>query len=321
LPSARSRNSAVDTALDILRDARANGREVSISAAARRAGAARTTVRDRWHQAGGELRTNSGREPSAAPPEHEIEPNEVPVFFRDYSHLDRLHVFPLGDIHKGSPHFQAAKWSEWLAYITQTESASMLGTGDFLNVAIKSSVSDVYEEEQTVGEAKRELAEELQPLQDAGRLDLLIPGNHENRITRETGDCPIQDVAWKLDANYARTAAVVVYKVGEIEYELYLRHGSGSGRAGAQANRLERQALIVVADIYVNGHTHRQQLIRGAIFERHGDKIKRRRQLYISSGSLLSYEGYAAAFGLPPADVGAPRIRLDGTRKDAHASI
>jgi DNA-binding Lrp family transcriptional regulator len=42
----------VDTALDILRDARANGREVSISAAARRAGAARTTVRDRWHQAG-----------------------------------------------------------------------------------------------------------------------------------------------------------------------------------------------------------------------------------------------------------------------------
>jgi len=100
-----------------------------------------------------------------------------------------------------------------------------------------------------------------------------------------------------------------------------IRHGSGSGRAGAQATRMERESQTVIADLYVTGHTHRQQVLRGAVFQRQGDDIVRRRQLYISSGSFLSYEEYAARFGLSPADIGCPRIRLDGTRKDAHASV
>jgi hypothetical protein len=309
--------SAIDQAVGLLRDQAARGEKPNIALAARTAGAPRTTVRDRWHTIQNPRRVS---EPDA-PPEFAIQPNEIPVIYRDYSHLDKLHVFPLGDIHKGSPNFQGAKWREWLDYILATEGASMLGTGDFLNAALKTSVSDVYTETQTVAGAKRELAEELAPLQEAGKLDLLIPGNHENRVTIATGECPIQDVAWKLEANYAPAAAMIVYKVGAIEYEVYLRHGSGSGRAGAQANRMEREALVCHADIYVTGHTHRQQAIRGAIFERKGDHLVRRRQVYVSSGSFLSYEGYAAKHGLPPADVGAPRIRLDGTRKDPHASI
>jgi hypothetical protein len=303
----------VEAALALLRD----GRAETVTEAAERAGAPRTTVRDRWRRQANPVRTSD----PANPPAFELRPNEIPVIFRDYSHLDRLHVFPLGDIHKGSPNFEAAKWKEWLAYIEATEHASMLGTGDFLNVALKTSVSDVYEETQTVGVAKRELADELKPVHEAGKLDLLIPGNHENRVTNATGECPIQDVAWKLGAPYARHAAMVVYTVGEVEYEVYIRHGSGSGRAGAQANRMDREALVATADVYVAGHTHRQQLIRGAIFQRQDEQIIRRRQLYVTSGSFLSYEGYAARMGLPPADVGAPRIRLDGTRKDAHASV
>lgn len=249
----------------------------------------------------------------------DVDPGEIPVIHRDYSHLETLHVFPLGDVHKGSPNYQRSKWLEWIAYLTNTPNTSLLGTGDFFNSALRNSVSDVYEEEGTLPLHKRELALELEPIRD--RVDVLVKGNHENRVTKLTGDCPLSDVAWKLEVPYASSAVCVVYQVGEVEYTVYLRHGTGSGRAGAQAARMEREALVIVADVYVNGHTHRQQVLRGAIFEVHDREVQRRRQLYVTSGSFLSYEDYAASAGLPPADIGAPRIRLDGTRKDAHVSI
>jgi hypothetical protein len=312
---------AVQDALDLLAEG-----DISIKEAARVSGAPYTTVQNNWH----------GHQASAKSetPPMELDPGEVPTFVRDYSHLDKLHVFPLGDVHMGSGNFQEAKWDEWCAYVEANDHCSMLGTGDFLNVAIPDSVSDSFTEVMTVPKAKRAMREKLRPIAEAGRLDLLIPGNHEARITKRTGDCPIEDIAEALDVNYGRAAVMVVYVVGDIEYEVFLTHGHGSGRAGAQATRMERTSQTIVADIYVTGHTHRQQILRGAVFEvDYGPpasatkghlfkpQVRRRRQLYVSSGSFLSYEEYAARFGLSPADIGCPRIRLDGRRKDAHASI
>lgn len=256
-------------------------------------------------------------------PTVETPAGEIPVFVRDYSDRDRMYVFPLGDVHIGSSNFQEDKWKEWLGYIKANENTSMLGTGDFLNAALKDSVSDVYTEALTVPTAKRKLRRDLKPLADRGRIDLLIPGNHENRVTRATGDCPIADVADALDVSYAPATAIVRYLVGDQTYDVFVRHGSGSGRPGAQASKMEREGLTVVCDVYVQGHVHRQQVLRGVVFEVAGDPpaVQRRRQLYVTAGSMLSYEEYAARVGLAPSDIGVPRLRLDGTRKDAHASV
>lgn len=300
---------AVNRAVEMIRE-----KGLSIRKAAEATGASRTTVHRHLHGAG---------ERVSETPAMELDPGEIPTFVRDYSHLDKLHVFPLGDVHMGSSNFQEDRWDEWCAYVAEHEHCSMLGTGDFLNVALKDSVSDVYGEVMTVPKAKRAMRTKLRPIAEAGRLDLLIPGNHEGRITKATGDCPIEDIAEALEVNYTRPAAMIVYLVGDISYEVFLTHGHGSGRAGAQATRMERTSQTIIADIYVTGHTHRQQVLRGAIFHAAGDppRVVRRRQLFISSGSFLSYEEYAARSGLSPADVGCPRIRLDGRRKDAHASI
>lgn len=310
--------SAVDRALALIRD-----KDYSIRAAARETGAAVSTVHRHLHGSGAD-------DPVAdtTTPAMDIDPGEIPTIVRDYSHLDKLHVFPLGDVHMGSSNFQEDKWDEWCTYVATHEHCSMLGTGDFLNVALKDSVSDVYGEVMTVPMAKRAMRAKLRPIAEAGRLDLLIPGNHEGRITKATGDCPIEDIAEYLEVNYARPAAMLIYLVGDQRYEVFLTHGHGSGRAGAQATRMERTSQTIIADIYVTGHTHRQQVLRGAIFHvdyeagrQTGGAVRRRRQLFISSGSFLSYEEYAARSGLSPADIGCPRIRLDGRRKDAHASI
>jgi predicted phosphodiesterase len=246
--------------------------------------------------------------------------SEVPVIRRDYSHLDRLFVYPLGDIHKGAAEHRADRWRQWLNYLEERPNTSMIGTGDFLNSALKDSKSEAYDEKMRVGQAKREVIRELKFLADEGRLDVLMPGNHEDRIYRAVGDCPIQDIADMLSVPYTQAACLLVYKVGDIEYEVYVRHGTGNGQSLAQ---LAKSGSVIRADVYVTGHTHKQAVTIEDIFVRDTrvDRIGRHKRYFVSSGSFLGYETYAAARGYPPSHLGGPRIRLDGRVWDTHVSI
>jgi predicted phosphodiesterase len=243
---------------------------------------------------------------------------EVPVIFRDYSHLDRLRVYPLGDVHLGAPMHQADRWQEWLDYLCSRDDVSMIGTGDFLNAALKDSKSDAYEEVMTVGQAKRVLRKQLAPLAEAGRLDLMISGNHEARIHRAVGDCPIEDIADMLGCPYDRTAALIVYRVGDVEYDFFVRHGTGNGQS---AVALLKGAMMIDAEVYITGHVHQQMIRVDEHFVREGMRVVRKKRVYCSSGSFLGLEGYALERGYVPGRIGAPRIHLDGRRKDVHASL
>lgn len=305
---------AVERGLDLLR----SGRCETIAEAARNAGVARQTLSDNWRK-------------EAGPPDYrddglngevEVAASEIPVFVRSYNAAEHF-VYPLGDVHKGAVAHQRAKWRNWLGYLGEAENVSMLGTGDFLNTALKTSVSDVYEETQTVKEAKWELADELNPLAKADLLDLLIPGNHENRVTKATGECPIYDVARHLGVNYSPTVAVVIYHVGDVDYTFYVLHGKGGGQVGARANRLKKIASQVRADVYISAHTHSQLTFPDEYFDVNvrEQRVERRKQTFVSSGSFLAMEDYAAISGFSPTHMGAPRIRLDGRRKDVRVSI
>lgn len=244
---------------------------------------------------------------------------EIPVIKRDYSDERAHYVYPLGDVHKGSPAHDAEKWVEWLEFIKHKQDSSLLGTGDFLNSALKTSVSEVYDETHSVGTAKRQLRAEFRPI--ANRIDLLIPGNHEDRIYRAVGDCPIEDVADAIGAPYARKVALVAYRVGDVDYTFYVRHGTGAGGVGARATRLQKQAQTLLADVYISGHTHSQLVFPEEYFTYEDGEIKRKKRYFVSSGSFVRYEEYAAGASMVPTKIGAPRIRLDGERFDVHVSI
>src|SRR5213082_2671145 len=122
-------------------------------------GVPRTTLRDHIYRIGMREQVNAVRDMDEV-----VRPAEIPVIRRDYSGQDRHYIYPLGDVHKGAETHDRGLWRQWLAYITDREDASLLGTGDFLNTAIIGSKSDVYDETMTVGQAKRELRDELRPL-------------------------------------------------------------------------------------------------------------------------------------------------------------
>lgn len=309
------REAAIEAGLELLR----TGQCDTIAAAARNAGVPRQTLSDHWNK---ETAGVPDFKPDGLDGDHEPQVSEIPVFRRTYDAAEH-YVYPLGDVHKGAPAHQHHKWRKWLDYLTETEDVSMLGTGDFLNCALKTSVSDVYEEAMTVKDAKWQMADELKPLAEKDTLDILIPGNHELRVTKATGECPVYDIARSLGVNYSATAAVIVYEVGDVVYTAYVVHGKGGGQVGARANRLKKQALTIQADVYVSGHTHSQLSFPDEFYSVDTESLRvvRNKQMFVSSGSFLAMEDYAAISGFSPTHMGAPRIRLDGRRKDVRVSI
>jgi hypothetical protein len=243
---------------------------------------------------------------------------EIPVIHLDYSDHESWRVYPLGDLHIGSHAHARDRWEEWVDYLVRDGRSSLLNTGDNFNSAIVGSKSDVYSEEMTVGASRRLFTEQLRPLAEAGRLDILMPGNHEARIWRAVGDCPVRTAAEVLGVPYSQSAALLVYHVGDVEYEVFVRHGTGTGRTLVA---LQRSSQVIDADVYVSGHVHSQTVTSDNVFVRAGDRVERKRRIYLSSGSFVNYEPYAAERGYSPGRIGAPRIYLDGRRKDAHVSI
>lgn len=251
------------------------------------------------------------------------DPDGPPIFIRDYRHLEHLHVYPLGDLHLGSPKCAVERLDEWLAYLLHTDGVSLLNTGDNTNCAIIGSKSEVYDDVLSLGQAREILTIKFEPLAAQDKIDAIIDGNHEDRVYRATGDSPNAAVASALGIGYSRAACVVRYLVGNQQYDCYLRHGTGGGQTmGAAVNRLQKQEHIIDADVYVSGHSHTQVCFPKNIFIAQADgSYRRKKRLFVCGGSFLYYEDYACKAGMPPAHIGAPRIFLDGTRHDLHGSV
>lgn len=244
---------------------------------------------------------------------------EITVIHRDYSDYESLRVYPMGDFHIGSPAHDRAKLDEWLEYIEEHPNTTILNTGDNLNAAILGAKSDVYAEVMPAQAALEDFEDRFRPIADAGRLDVLTGGNHEARIYRATGIDVMRTAARNLGVDHFEGAAVIVYRVGDQTYTFWVRHGTGN--APSSMNALTKAGDVAIADVYVTGHTHRQAVVLEDQFSLAAGQVVRTPRRYVSSGSFVKYERYAAERGYVPSHLGAPRIFLDGTRKDVHVSI
>lgn len=296
--------------LDVVREAsRRKAAGESVRSIAKGLGVAETTLRQNLTRS--DVMVHDGLSGS-------VDLQEIPVIVRDYRHLDWLRVYPLGDVHLGATMHAASAWEEWLQYLVDHDDTSLLFTGDALNSAIIGSVSDVYEERMTVSEARRLFTKQLAPLAEKNRIDVLQPGNHENRITRAVGIDPIEDVAEFLGVPYAPAMAMLIYLVGNQEYHVLTRHGTGSGQSLAA---LAKSGRVALADVHVTGHVHRMGHTVDHIFLVKRRKLVRHEVHFVSSGAFLLMERYALERGFPPSKIGAPRISLSGTHKDVKVSM
>ena len=239
-----------------------------------------------------------------------------------------LYIIPISDTHIGDPRFNEAKLLGYIDWIMARENAYVVLNGDILDAAIKGSVGDTYEATMTTNEALKYARRLFAPLKD--RILAVTEGNHERRITKDTSVSPMDILSDFLDVPFHADGVFLKLRVGKgsngkpVVYTAYFTHGHGGGRTiGGKGNNLQRMGHIVLADLYSQGHIHTSIAFQDMIYVpdlRNGNMLKQRRT-YVSSGAFLDWGGYAQQQGYAPGRIGSVRIRLDGRKKDVHASV
>jgi len=242
--------------------------------------------------------------------------------------LDSAYIIGISDLHVGAPEFDERYLTDLLAWVKQTPNAYLILNGDLGNMATKESKSDVYEERLSPNQQVKRLKEYFGPLKD--RVLGMTEGNHERRIRIATSIDICEELAEYLECPYGREALCLQVRLGKqknlkpVSYLIYATHGWSSARtAGGKVNMGVSLASTIKADVYIVGHTHGKYLYEHIFLEpdEQNQQVIRRKQIIASSGSVLDYGGYAVAKGYPAGAKGVTRIRLDGKRKDVHASI
>lgn len=233
---------------------------------------------------------------------------------------DELTIFPIGDLHIGSPHFERKILEKHLKEIDNTPNSRIILMGDLAEVATKTSVgAGVYEQDQN-GQQQMMLAKSiLYPYKDI--IDCIVGGNHEERIRKDSGfDLSLYFAQLMgLEDKYANYQGVVQYNIGSRIFDISVWHGAGGGStAGGAMNRLVKQSQTIIADVYLMGHVHQRQAYSKQLYvpNKKHDKIDLVQQYFVITGSALTHENsYAEMAGFAPSNTGFPKIHLSVKRK------
>lgn len=244
----------------------------------------------------------------------------------------QIKIIALSDIHIGDRHSNDKILKSVLERVRQEKDTYLILNGDLCNIALKSSKSDVYEDEMTPMQQVLIVTDTFESVKD--KILVIAQGNHEIRIQKETSIDILYLVARELKIvdRYAPSMWYLFLQFGRdikynerqipIMYQITGYHGSGGGRkSGAKINRLEEMAQISVADLYVMSHTHKPIATKGVIYMpdvQHKTIIKKD-QYYLMTNSLVEYGGYAESLGLIPSNTSMTEAILDGTKK--HISL
>lgn len=243
-------------------------------------------------------------------------------------HGEPIEVIALADLHIGDAGSNEQLIKHLINDIKSKPNRYCVLAGDLMNTAIANSKSDSYSERLKPSEQLEMCYDLLNPIAD--KILAIVPGNHEERITRSVGVDMSRLLARELDLEdvYSDSAALVILRFGHnfrskpLVYSLYINHGHGGGRkVGGKMNSLQEFANVIDADCFIVAHTHLP-----ASFKQQSYRISPQKacavlheQLFVNTASALTYGGYGKRGGYQPASNSYPVITLDN--REHHMTV
>ena len=240
--------------------------------------------------------------------------------------IKELHIIPISDVHLGDKQANLKLFKQVLKRIEDEESTYTILNGDLCNCALKNSKSDVYSDNMSPMEELNMLLELLTPIKD--KILVIGGGNHEERIKRDTNIDITQLTAKQLgiEDRFADGWWYLFLRFGEKKegrkvpmcYQISGYHGSGGGRKpGGKVNRLQEMSQVVVADLYIMGHTHLPMSMKQQIWlpDYANNSLNKKEMYYLMSNSFLEPEGYGEKLGMTPNTNTPTEAILDGTKR------
>ena len=237
---------------------------------------------------------------------------------------DFIMLVPVGDIHLGSSYCDIKLVKKTLNFILENKDTYMIGMGDYIENAIKDSVSDIYSQRMNPQEQIMTITNLFEPLAKKGKILGLLRGNHEIRTYRQTGIEPTAIICKALGVKYFGDAQFIKFKVNKINYHIYAVHGTtGAWTPGGKLNALLRLANVAYADVYLHAHVHNLDSYARSILkiDNRNKMVVQRKQHFVSTGHFLNYEGsYAQRKSYPIGKKGVARIKFGSRAWDIYVS-
>lgn len=245
--------------------------------------------------------------------------------------IDPIRITPIADIHIGDRNSSDRAVSALIKRIKDDDQHYAVLCGDIMNTAITGSKSDSYGETMTPQQQIDKCCELLSPIAD--KVLCIVPGNHEERISRSAGVDTTALLAMGLGIKdlYRQESALVFIRIGKgqrcnpICYSMYVNHGHGGGgrRAGSKVNSLQDLGYVIDADIIVAGHTHMPATFRTATMHVVSNKFQAdiHEQVFVNTASAIDYGGYGMRGGYQPPSNRYPVIELNSEVKDIKVTI
>lgn len=215
-----------------------------------------------------------------------------------------IYLVFIGDLHIGNKNFNKKYLDDALKFVLKNRDRSrILLMGDIIELATKSSVGrSVYDEDFPAYKQFEYAVNLFKPYADL--IDVVIEGNHEERIIRDTSFEIVQEFCHRLNIydSYGKFSAVVNYNMGDLMYSVNVWHGSGTGTTEASAiNQLLKMRNNCMAHIYAMGHTHKLLNFNRNIKipKPDGRDLVELSQLFINTGTALDSGGYDEQKGYP----------------------
>jgi len=233
-------------------------------------------------------------------------------------------------LHWGDPKTDEKLFKLFLKHIMSANNRYLVVNGDMINNAIKTSVSNVYNEKYPPGEQKYMLIELLRPVAD--RIICITPGNHEARSLKDVDLDITKDIAYGIgvEDRYRENGAYCNIQFGKdrhhhhLSYTGYITHGIGGGRsAGAPANILEKMPLMVEADFYIIAHVHKKLTFKNTYLKPNSiySRLEQFERAFMVSPPWQDYGGYAQRKMYTPQSKGWIKLILNGKTKGMKIEI
>lgn len=233
--------------------------------------------------------------------------------------LPFINIYPIADLHLGSAECDLKTFEAWLQTVESDPLGYVTISGDMMNMGLKTSKTNVYEEALSPYQQKEMLYSYLLPIRD--RILGAVSGNHEYRGNREVGMNPLYDVFCRLQIEdlYRENACFIKLNLGKrprngkaLSYGIVLHHGSSRNKRDKWFNAIDG------ADVFIVGHTHDAEIKPPGkiIMDMRNEKIDVTEYTTIVCNSFQDYGGYALrGMYLPQQSRRYQKLILDGKRK------
>jgi hypothetical protein len=237
-----------------------------------------------------------------------------------------MYIVPLGDIHYGNKHYNPHYLERALRFVGKNRNrCRVVLMGDLMEVATKTSVGrSVYEESYPTQRQFEVAVEQFKPYADL--IDLVVEGNHEERIIRDTSFEIVQEFCHRIDRYdaYGQFSGVVNYNLGSnLTYSAYAWHGSTGGtKESSVINGLLGMRERCIAHLYFMGHTHKLLSFNRKVMvpQPHSDELAEIHQMFVNTGTAVGDGGYGEqkGFAMNSIGFGAVQIFADSRKQIFH---